>query len=474
VLLTRVLGTAGYGALSTALSVSAVVYNPVVQSSIQGVSRTVARADDAERPQVTRRVLTLHAAFALPVALLFAVLAGPIVQWVHAPHLVGPVRILAAVLFFYALYAPLVGVLNGQRRFVWQAGFDMAFATLRTALMLGGAYALSRAAQHGVTGASLGFALATAVIFVAALMLAGTGRKGAARLPVRQYLAFIAPVFMGQILLNLLQQADLTVLRYFAASAALRGGLAPQAADPLVGAYRATQLFCFLPYQLLLSVTFVLFPLLARAHRDGDMANVRLYVMTGVRLALIVAGVMVSVISGLAGPLLRLVFPAEVATYATNAMQLLALGFGAFAIFGILTTVLTSLKAERASAVITGVAFALVAILGVTLLSNRNFGAQLLWITAIATSIGLVIATFAAGALVHKIAGAVAPLGTLVRVSLVAATTIVLGRLWSPSGKLMTVVAAGVLVVVNLILLTITRELTRRDLGYVRSVAQRS
>jgi O-antigen/teichoic acid export membrane protein len=191
ILLTRVLGTSGYGGLSTALSVSAVVYNPVVQSSIQGVSRTVARADDAERPQITRRVLTIHAAFALPIALLFGILAGPIVQWVHAPHLVVPVRILAAVLFFYGLYAPLVGVLNGQRRFVWQAGFDMAFATLRTALMLGGAYAFSRAAQQGVLGASSGFALATAVIFVAALLIAGTGRKGAAALPLRQYLGFI-------------------------------------------------------------------------------------------------------------------------------------------------------------------------------------------------------------------------------------------------------------------------------------------
>jgi stage V sporulation protein B len=339
--------------------------------------------------------------------------------------------------------------------------------------MLGGAFALSRVAQQGVTGASLGFALATAIIFIAALLMAGTGRKGVTDLPLKRYLAFIGPVFVGQILLNLLQQADLTVLRYFAASAALRAQLTPEAADPLVGAYRATQLFCFLPYQLLLSVTFVLFPLLARAHRDGDMVNVRLFVMTGVRLALIVAGVMVSVISGLAGPLLRLVFPAEVAVYATDAMQLLALGFGAFAIFGILTTVLTSLKAERASATITGVAFALVALLGVGLLRDRGFGAHLLWVTAVATTIGLLIATCCAGILVQKIAGGVAPLTTLVRVLGATAVTITLGRVWSPSGKLATVAAAGVLVAVNLVILLATRELTRRDLGYVLSVVKR-
>jgi len=467
VLLTRFLGTAGYGALSTALSISAVVYNPIVTTSIQGVSRTVARADEDERPSATRRVLMLHAMFALPLALLFGVFAGPIVRLVHSPHLVTPVRILSAVLLFYGLYAPLVGVMNGQRRFIWQASFDIAFATLRTALMVGGAVALSRTTNHGVVGAVGGFAIAAGFICVAALILTGIGRQGTAGPNWRTYLAFVGPVFIGQILLNLLQQADLTVLRYFAAEAALRESLSPLAADPLVGAYRATQLFCFLPYQLLLSITFVLFPLLSRAHRDQNMTDVKLFVMTGVRLAVIIAGVMVSVISGLSGPLLRLVFPTDVATNATSAMQLLAIGFGAFAIFGILTTVLVSLKAERQSAIITGIAFGLVATLGTLLLRGEPFGATLLLRTAIATSIGLVLATLIASHYVHCIAGGVIGVKTLMRVFLIVTVTIAAGRLWSPTGKVATVLAAAILVTMNLALLVITRELTGRDLGHV-------
>jgi stage V sporulation protein B len=486
VLLTRVLGTAGYGGLSTALSVSAVVYNPIVTTSIQGVSRTVARADDAERPFTTRRVLLIHARLALPIAVVFGLFAGPIVKAVHAPHLVLPVRILSAVLFFYGLYAPLVGVLNGRRLFVWQAGFDIAFATIRTALMIAGAVALTRASHHGVVGASIGFAAAAAIIFLAALLITGTGQRGPAGPGLREYLAFIGPVFAGQILLNLLQQADLTVLRFFAASAAIRDQLSPQAADPLVGAYRATQLFCFLPYQLLLSITFVLFPLLAKAHRDERMADVRLYVITGVRLALIIAGMMVSIISGLSGPLLRLVFPQDVAIAASTAMQLLALGFGAFAIFGILSTVLTSLKAERQSAIITGLAFALVAVLGSILLQHQSFGAHLLLRTAIATSIGLVVATLVAGYFVHRLAGGVVSPLTLIRVLAAAAATIAVGRWCSPDGrsvafgvaehkigpdsKLLTVAAAAALAAMYFVLLGLSREVTKRDLLHVRSV----
>jgi stage V sporulation protein B len=470
VLLTRVLGTAGYGALSTALSISALVYNPIVTTSIQGVSRTVASADEAERPSATRRVLMMHAKIALPLALVFAVFAGPIVRLVHAPHLVTPVRILAAVLLFYGLYAPLVGVMNGRRRFVWQASFDMAFATIKTVLMIGGAVALSRASNQGVVGASGGFAVAAAVIFFAALCLTGLGQAGQKGPTWRQYLAFLGPVFAGQILLNLLQQADLNILRYFAAGAAMREHLSPMEADPLVGAYRATQLFCFLPYQLLLSITFVLFPLLSRAHRDQNMADVKLFVMTGVRLAVIIAGVMVSVISGLAGPLLRLLFQSDVAVYATTAMQLLAIGFGAFAIFGILTTVLVSLKSELASAIITGVAFLLVGVTGSLLLRNQHFGPHLLLRTAIATSTGLVIATLVASYFVQRIAGGVVPMLTLVRVVLIAAATVLVGRFWTPDGKLMTVVAAAALAAMNLLLLLLTRELTRRDLGHVLAV----
>jgi stage V sporulation protein B len=470
ILLTRVLGTAGYGGLSTVLSVSAVVYNPIVSTSIQGVSRTVAQSDDADRPSAIRRVLAIHAKLSIPIAIAFFLLSGAIVRAVHAPHLEGAIRLMALVLLFYGFYAPFVGIFNGQRRFVWQAGFDMAYATLRTALMVGLAYVFSVTLGNGVLGAAFGFVTASGVIALAAFPLAGIGVTGTVGPKFREYLVFVGPVFIGQVLLNLLQQADLTVLRYFAASAAITEHLRPELADPLVGAYRATQLFCFLPYQLLLSITFVLFPLLAKAHNDRNHADVKTFVMTGIRLAVVISGIMVSIISGLSGPLLRLVFPQDVATQATTSMQLLALGFGAFAIFGILTTVLTSLKQERMSAAITGLAFVLVAVLGCLLLRGQAFGPTQLFRTAIATSTGLFAATLVAAYYVHRHAGGVVRMLTLARVLSCVAVTVILGRLWTPNGKLMTLVAAVVLALVHLGLLIVLRELTGRDFAQVLSV----
>jgi len=313
-----------------------------------------------------------------------------------------------------------------------------------------------------------------AIVLVAAVLYVGVGRRGPGGPTLREHLVFIGPLLLGQTLLNLLLQADLTLLRTFAAESAAAQNLPLQAADPLVGAYRATQLFCFLPYQLLLAITFVLFPLLATAWRDKDHEAVARYVRTGVRLALVLAGLMVSVTSGLSGPLLRLVFPAEAAVLGTRSMQLLALGFGAFAIFGILTTVLNSLKRERASAGITAVGFALVVVLCWWRVQGQPFGADLLFRTASATSVGLGVAALGAAVLVKSTAGAVAPVASLLRVVVAMAVTITVARHLPIHGKIMTVAASGAVAAVYVGLLVVMRELKRADLGMVGAVFARN
>lgn len=480
VLLKAVLGLDGFGALSSVLSIASITYNPIVSTSIQGVSRAVAQASDAERPAVVRRTFTVHAVLAISVAAGFFLLAPLIGGWVGAPHIVPGLRILSAVMLIYGLYTPLVGVLNGRKRFVHQAGFDMLAATLRTTGLILGGYLLSRQAGRGVEGASIGFVAGSSVVLGAALLVVGIGKRGRGGSTVREHVAFIAPLLFGQVVLNLLLQADLTLLRAFAAIAAERAGLPVLAADPLVGAYRATQLFCFLPYQLLLAVTFILFPMLASAQRDGDRAAVGRYVQGGIRLAMLVAGAMVSVTAGLPGPLLTLVFGADVAALATRSMSLLALGFGVFAILGVLTTVLNSLKRERASAWLTLGAFVLVVSLCISRVYGQPFGPGLLFQTAIATSAGLVVATVIAAVLVFRTAGAVVAWSSLGRVVMALAAALAVARLLPPIavvGKATYAIwlagYAGAVVAVYALVLIVSRELGRRDVENVRAVFAR-
>lgn len=471
--LPRLLGLDGYGALASVLSIAGITYNPVTTTSIQSVSRAVAQATPKTEPGTIRRVFQVHAVFSVLLAVGFFLLAPVIANSVGAGHVVTPLRILSAVMLLYGLYTPLIGVLNGQRRFVAQASLDIVAATLRTSGLIAGALIFSNRNGLGVEGASAGFAGTAVLILAAAAVLVGFGKPGPAAISVRAHLLFALPVLLGQILFNLLLQADLTLLRRFAAEAALAQGLPETAADPLVGAYRATQLFSFLPYQLLIAVTFILFPLLAKAAQEGDRAAVARYVSTGVRLALVLAGVMVSVTAGLSERLLALVFGAEAAKLGGHSLELLAIGFGGFAIFGVLTTVLNSLKHERESALVTGVAVILVVALCYLRVRGAPFGEDLLFLTAEATATGLFVATLSAAFFVYRAAGAVAPVLALVRVLIAVAGAVTLGRILPHAGKFLTPVYAALVVLAYVCILLVTRELGTQDLNTLRAVVSK-
>jgi stage V sporulation protein B len=474
--LPRLLGLDGYGALASALSLASIAYNPVVSTGIQGVSRAIAAAPPEETPAVLRQSLGVHAAFGVVLAVIAFVLSPLAAEALGAPHLTGLLRILSGVLLAYGLYAPLVGALNGQRRLMAQALFDIGAATLRTLCILGGAALVARSgatATRAAEGACFGTLVGAVLVLVVALFVVGIGRPGATTARVGGHVGYVAPLLLAQTLLNLLWQADLTLLRRFAGEAALTAGAAPTAADAYVGAYRATQMFSFLPYQLLVAVTFVLFPMLASARNDPDRTRVAGYVQNGLRIALIVTGAMVSVTAGLPAQLLRLVIGADAARLGATTLGTLALGFGAFAVFGLLTAVLNGLGHERASLAITAVAFGLVVLGCFGWVRGTPLSETLLVRTAVSTSLGIVVATLLAGVVTHRVVGSLIAPRVLLRVgfafglALAVARALPAGRpLWAlPEAALVVLVYGGVLLV--------TRELGQGDLELVRRVLKR-
>jgi stage V sporulation protein B len=475
-LLPRLIGMDGYGAFSTAQSIANIPNNLVTASSIQGVSKAVAGAPAGKEDQAQRRVLLIQAALAPILPAIFWGLAPFAAEFEHAPHLERPLRIFALVLLVYGIYTPMVGVLNGRRQFLKQASLDVTFATLRTIGMLGAAWWLGQRLD-GPTGATIGLAVAAAAILPLAWALTGMGRAGEGGPSFGAHLLVLLPIAAGQLFLNLLMQADTWLLRRFAHESGESLGLAGDAlrvgADRLVGAYRAAQLFAFLPYQLLLSITFILFPMVARAHARQENEAVATYVRTGFRLAVVLMGVMVSCTSGLAYQLLRFAYPQEAAEAGSEALRLLALGQGAFALFGIETTVLVSLSRELSSAVLTAIASALVAALCWWLVPSAPFGPSLLIRTATATSIALAFAALAGAFLVYRTARSFAPAKTLGRTSLAMAIAILVGSRLPWMGRAFVIVEALVVVAAYFGVAIASGELTRADLTMVTSVLRK-
>jgi stage V sporulation protein B len=475
VALKALLGLDGYGALSSALSAASITYNPLVTASLQGVSHAVAtRPDDGD---ALRRVLVPHALLALATALGFLLLAPFIGGLTGALHVVPALRLLALVMLAYGLYAPLVGALNGRARFTSQASLDVLAATLRTLGLLGGAYWLGSARLAddwgGVEGAALGFALSSVLITFVALALVRIGRRASAGPGLREYAHYVLPILLGQVLINLLFQADQLLLRRFAADAALALGLSPTAADPLVGAYRAAQLFCFLPYQLVIAISVVLFPLLAATGRAGANEDVTRYVQSGVRVALLVIGLLVSVTSGLSGPLLRLVFGDDAAALGRAPMQLLSLGLGAFALLGVLTSVLNSLSAQRQSLGVTALACLLVVLLCFWRVRGQPLGAELLRQTAIATSTALILATLVAAALVARRAGGLVARSSLLRILGSLCLAVAIGRSLPEPSRLLTPLYSALVALGYCLALILLGELGKPDARALGALLER-
>ncbi len=477
IVLKAVLGLSGYGALSTTLSIASIAYNPMVQSGIQGISRETAGLDDEQRPSVLRRLLRIHLSGSLILAGVFWALAPLLASALGAPHITNGVRALAGVLFLYGLYAPLVGYLNGQKRFLAQASLDAMAAALRTVGLLGGAYLSMRLDPSGgssVLGTCLGFCSAATLILLIASRLTGWGSPGETTKDLAQrYFRMLRHVWAGQILLNLLFQADALLLRRFAADAAQAAGLAGDAADPYVGAYRAAQLFCFLPFQLLTSVTFVLFPLLAQARARGENEEVAHLVQRGLRLCVLITGMLVCVLVARPQGLLELVFGHETAELGAPAMRILALGMGAFAVLGVMTSALNSLGLERISLGLFLGATTLVGLGCTALAHGQALDQTLLERTALATSLAMFIVTFVAAIVAKTTVGGTLGLFTTLRTGVAVATSSTVVARFIPEGVLMTLIAAPLSCLIYLSVQTLTRELKKDDGLFVLALFRR-
>jgi stage V sporulation protein B len=469
----------------------------VVSSSTQGVSRAVAAAGAQER-EALRATLRVHAVIALVAGALLGVASPFIAFSQHAPDVLAPLLVMTGVLGIYGIYAPLVGYLNGRGLFTRQAALDVAAATLRTTALLSLGYLFSRRAgglaarlgtSPGVLGATLGMVVASVGVLLLALRWTGTGRAFVGDRPpgvptARAYLSLILPVMVAQLFTNGLMQADIILLgRYLslaapdALPAALEGarpaGSAAQAANEWVAVYRACQLFAFLPYQMLFSVTQVLFPMLARAKAEGAGDRVAELVRRGCRIGAIVCGMLVVVVLVMPGSLIKFAYGAEVAARGASTLRVLALGQAAFAMLGLSTTVLVSLGRERRAMAITAVALLLLAATCAVVIPMAPFGKAQLDATAAATTTALVLALVVGVVSVRAIAGAFVPWKTAARVGACVAVAFVLGGVTPTFSKVLTPLVAACAVVAYLLALVLTGELGKADLALVASIAGR-
>ncbi len=470
-LLPRLLGSPeAFGLFSAAMSFVSIVNNVLIAATIQVVSKRV--SENVERgPQALRQALELQLLVGVVLGGLLAVSADPLARSVMLdPQLAPLFRLSAVVVVSYALYAALIGALNGRQDFVRQAAFDASYTTLRTTGMLGAALL-----GFGAVGAFAGFSLAAVGVLLVALFFVGTGKAGE-RMPWRAWLSFMAPLWLYQLCVNLILQVDVTLLKRSVAELAIASGstAAPAAelASRYVGFYRAAQTFAFVPYQLILSVAFVIFPMISEAVSLGDEAATRRYIQGAMRFSLLVLMALAAPIAGASAGVMRIVYPGDYLA-GSQALALLSAGMVCFALFVIASTIMSGAGRPGLSAAVALVAVGLVVGCNLGFVHYVGVGEHTLLAAAAGTSVGTVFALMAMGTAVYlRFRAFIAP-ATVARVLVAAAAAFAAAHALEAGSKLTSIVALAGGGVVYLIALFAVRELGKTELQAVLRVVRR-
>lgn len=463
-LLPRLLGSPeAFGFYATAMTDVSILNNVLIAATVQTVSKKVSE-DEATAGVALRQGLLLQLAWGGALGLGLFLLAPFIAGTLKLNPGQAPLyRTAAAVVVAYAVYAALVGSLNGRRRFATQAKLDMTFSTLRSALILGAA-----AAGLGAVGAFAGFATAAVGIMAVALVVVGTGQRGAFT-PLRTWVAFMAPLWAYQLCLNAILQLDVSILSRTAIAASLAAGAAAEEAtrvgDRLGGFYRSAQTFAFVPYQLILSVTFVVFPLVARATAGGDPEGARTALRRAMRFSLLFLLALAAPMAGAAEGVIRVAYTADYLP-AAQALRVLVLGLVPFALFVVAATAVSGAGRPAASALIAGGALVTLVVAVRTALGLVGVATDEAALVAAAagTSAGALVALVAVGVVCARTFGAFLPLGTALRAAVAAAGGAAVAHAVPHASRPMAIVALGAGFGAYVAFLMLTRELTPAEL----------
>lgn len=460
-----------YGLFSVAFSAASILNNVLIASTIQTVSKMVSE-DEGRAPSTLRQGLLIQAVLG---AILAATLTLGAPIWAEEllldAALTPLIRISGGVVFAYAIYAALVGYLNGRRRFTHQAGLDMTFSVLRTTGLIGGA-----ALGLGAIGALGGFATASGVILLIALATVGIG-KGGGGPSVKRWLVFLAPIGFYQACINGILQIDLQMLKRTVTELALAQGMAPsaatEAANVLSAYYNAAQTFAFVPYQLILSVTFIVFPFVSRATTLGDAEATRGYIKNAMRFSLLVLLAIGAPIGGAASGVMRIAYP-EAYLAGADALGVLVFGQVAFALFVIGATILTGAGRPLPAALIALVS--LVVVLVATRLAIEYAGIEghgALLAAAAGTSAGTALALVLVGWTVWRSFGAFLPWASALRALFAGAVGFTVARLVPHETAIGALLALAGGFAAYLVALVASREVGGPEVAALRAIVGR-
>ena len=463
---------AEFGLYKATLSGVSILNNVLIVATIQSVAKRVSE-DESATPALLRQALRIQLVLGGALAVSLFVGAPALSRFLLDDSLVPLLRVACVVVFVYALYGAMVGALNGRGLFIRQAKLDLSFSTLRAFGIIGGAVL-----GFGAFGALAGWGAAAVAIALLALFVTRQDVFGRGGQPIalKRWIGFMAPIWIYQACLNGVLLLDIQVLKRTLAELALDAGQsaiqAAETASTYVGYYGAAQTFAFVPYQLILALTFIIFPMISRATDSGDLDTAKSTIQQALRVALLVLLSIAGPVAGAAEGVLRIAYTEEYLV-GSAALAILVFGVVAFALFVICATVLSSAGRPGLAALVAGIGAIVVVVAGRLLIVASGGGVPSLTAVAWGTTIGMSLAfVLAAGIVALRFKTLIAP-ATLVRALIATAAAWLAAHYVPHDSRLMALVALATGFVAFLVTLFVTRELTPKDLQTIRSALSR-
>lgn len=340
----------------------------VLTGTMQAVSKLVSEQPDRANAVVTL-ALKLQCGVGLPIAALYALGAPQIAASFNDPTLVGLLRLSSLIILFYSFYAIFIGYLNGVKEFVKQALIDMTFATLKLVGILGLVLL-----GFGVVGAVAGFVSAAAIICVFAAAWTFRVMRGRAHEQatdeeptgaLKRLLGYLVLIMLYTFALNGLMRADLFVLKSVAgdvpAQFAGAEDLFKLMSDKFAGFYGAVLNVARIPYQGVIAVTFVIFPLISESTFADDHETTRNYIRTTFRYCILLIAGVALLLAFNSDSLIAGLYSADYQA-ASMALAVLSVAIIFFALFYVATTMIIGSGHPVVAVVIMGGSMAISAV----------------------------------------------------------------------------------------------------------------
>jgi O-antigen/teichoic acid export membrane protein len=448
--LTYLLTPEDYGIYKVVINTVSIINAVIVTGTYQTVSKYIAQ-EEAKADSVKAKALALQVYVGGAATLAFFLLAPVVAHFLNDSRLTNYLRLASLITLSYSFYSVYTGYFNGQRKFLQQAAIDAAYSSLKLIFIIAFVWL-----GFGVTGGVGGFALAAVcVLALAAILARGGGRKGEVK--PGELFKFQSYLLLFTFVLTLLQKVDLMLIKSLSSPEA-------RIASENAAFYGASIDVANLTYQIIISVTFVIFPLVSQSTFQDDRNRTRTYISNTLRYSIMIMALTATLFSANAKEVLGVIYR-DVYQTGSGALSIVAFGMLFFGLLYVLTTIISA-SGRPAVSLLVGVTT-----LGASIALNAvlipRFG---LVGAASATTAAMAAGVIAACAHLGKEFGVLMPLWSALRIAVCAAAIYGASLLFSTSSKPLIVAKLVALSVAYVVALIVSREVGRDDLRMIAQV----